>query len=226
VAFGTIRGLFIFVKVGARSPRPHLVGVFPDSLKSPDPVFSLYSMAWGAYMLCKPLGPGFHWFRVKESENPYRFEMMHRTWENPTTVNREHQHGAKEKILLKEGVDLKRINDEYQEKKGYFKEKQETKISNQEPGADSDIDGDEIINVSLSGQLNREWNQVRWYSLPSIASKPGIHRNTVVYWRDFGIKVNGSHIRLKMVKRPFQWYSKGKWIIKFFLKTNIDVDMK
>jgi hypothetical protein len=33
-------------------------------------------------------------------------------------------------------------------------------------------------------------------------------------------------LRLKMVKRPFQWYSKGKWIIKFFLKTNIDVDMK
>jgi hypothetical protein len=32
-AFGTIRGLFIFVKVGARSPRPHLVGVFSDSLK-------------------------------------------------------------------------------------------------------------------------------------------------------------------------------------------------
>jgi hypothetical protein len=27
-AFGIIRGLFIFVKVGARSPRPHLVGVF------------------------------------------------------------------------------------------------------------------------------------------------------------------------------------------------------
>jgi len=37
-AFGTIRGLFIFVKVGARSPRPHLVGVFSDSLKIPDPI--------------------------------------------------------------------------------------------------------------------------------------------------------------------------------------------
>jgi hypothetical protein len=36
-AFGTIRGLFIFVKVGARSPRPHLVGVFSDSLNLPDP---------------------------------------------------------------------------------------------------------------------------------------------------------------------------------------------
>ena len=30
--FGTIRGLFIVVKVGARSPRPHLFGVFSDSL--------------------------------------------------------------------------------------------------------------------------------------------------------------------------------------------------
>jgi hypothetical protein len=30
--FGTIRGLFIIVKVGARSPRPHLVDVFSDSL--------------------------------------------------------------------------------------------------------------------------------------------------------------------------------------------------
>jgi hypothetical protein len=38
-AFGTIRGLFIFVKVGARSPRPHLVGVFPDSLINFDPSF-------------------------------------------------------------------------------------------------------------------------------------------------------------------------------------------
>jgi hypothetical protein len=37
VAFGTIRGLFIFVKIGARSPRPHLVDVFGDSLKIPDP---------------------------------------------------------------------------------------------------------------------------------------------------------------------------------------------
>jgi len=36
-AFGTIRGLFIFVKVGARSPRPHLVVEFSDSLKTPDP---------------------------------------------------------------------------------------------------------------------------------------------------------------------------------------------
>lgn len=33
-AFATIRGLFIIVKVGARSPRPHIVGVFSDSLIS------------------------------------------------------------------------------------------------------------------------------------------------------------------------------------------------
>ena len=35
-----IRGLFIFVKVGARFPRPHIVGEFSDSLKSPDPDLS------------------------------------------------------------------------------------------------------------------------------------------------------------------------------------------
>jgi hypothetical protein len=28
-----------------------------------------------------------------------------------------------------------------------------------------------------------------------------------------------------MIKKPFHWYSKGKWIIEFFLKTNVDVDM-
>jgi hypothetical protein len=28
-----------------------------------------------------------------------------------------------------------------------------------------------------------------------------------------------------MAKRPFKWYSKGKWIIEFFLKTNGDVEM-
>jgi hypothetical protein len=46
-----------------------------------------------------------------------------------------------------------------------------------------------------------------------------------VYWRDFGLKINGAHICLKMIKRPFQWYSKGKWLIEFFLKTNADVEM-
>jgi hypothetical protein len=163
----------------------------------------------------------------------------------------------KKKILLKEGVDLRRINDEYQEKKGSskvkqeteiynqepgedtdineneiinvnlfgLKEKQETKTINQEPGEDNDIDEDEIINVNLYDQLNREWNKFRWYSIPSIAKKLGIHRKTVVYWRDFGIKINGAPIRLKMIKRPFQWYSKGKWIIEFFLKTNDNVDL-
>jgi hypothetical protein len=179
--------------------------------------------------------------RVKARKNTSRFEMMHRTREKPTTVNGVRQPAAKvkkepdtellispalkEKILLKEGVDLKRINDEYQVKKGLCKEKQETKINNQEPGADSDIDEDEVINVNLSDQLNREWNKVKWYSLSSIASKLGKHRKTVVYWRDFGIKINGAQIRLKMIKRPFQWYSKGKWIIDFFLKTNVNVDM-
>jgi hypothetical protein len=131
----------------------------------------------------------------------------------------------KEKILLKEGVDKKCINNEYQEKKGTLKVKQETKIINQEPGEDTDIDENEIINVNLYDQLNREWNKFRWYSIPSIAKKLGKHRKTVVYWRDFGIKINGAPIRLKMIKRPFQWYSKGKWIIKFFLKTNSNVDM-
>ena len=135
----------------------------------------------------------------------------------------------KEKILNKEGVDLKRINNEYQEKKengkGNGKEKNETKISNKEPGADSDIDEDEIIDVNLYNQLNREWNKFRWYSLPSIAKKLGKHRKTVVYWRDFGIKINGANIRLKMIKRPIQWYAKGKWIIKFFLKTNANVEI-
>jgi hypothetical protein len=172
----------------------------------------------------------------------------------------------KKKILLNEGVDLKRINEEPQEKKESCKDQQETKlsnqeqitdsdidkekqekiinnqeqsadsdidedqqetkISNQEQSADSDIDEDEIANVNLYDQLTREWNKFKWYSIPAIAKKLGRHRNSVVYWRDFGIKVNGSNIRLKMAKRPFKWYSKGKWIIEFFLKTNDNVDME
>ena len=131
----------------------------------------------------------------------------------------------KEKILLKEGVDLKRINDEYQVKKGNCKVKDDTKIRNQKPCTDVDIDMDKIKNSNISELFSREWNKARWYSLSSIASKLGIHRNTVVYWRDFGIKINEIPIRLKMVKKPFQWYAKGKWIIEFFLKTNIDVEM-
>jgi len=42
---------------------------------------------------------------------------------------------------------------------------------------------------------------------------------------NIGIKINEEPIRLKMIEKPFQWYSKGKWVIDFFLKTNIDVDM-
>ena len=80
-------------------------------------------------------------------------------------------------MRVQEGVDLKRINHEYQEKKennkGNNKEKKETKISNQEPFEDSDIDEDEIIDINLYDQLNREWNKFRWYSLPSIAKKLG-----------------------------------------------------
>ena len=133
-------------------------------------------------------------------------------------------------MRVQEGVDLKRINHEYQEKKennkGNNKEKKEIKISNQEPVEDSDIDEDEIVNVILYDQLNREWNKFRWYSLPSIAKKLGRHRKTVIYWRDFGLKINGSNIRLKMTRRPIQWYSKGKWLIEFFLKTNANKEME
>jgi ribosomal protein S25 len=135
----------------------------------------------------------------------------------------------KEKILNKEGVDLKRIDHEYQEKKGNGKgngkEKQETKIISQEPGKDSCINDEKIIDVDLSEHFNREWNKVKWYSVSAIASKLGIHRNTVAYWRDFGIKINGVTIRLKMAKKPNLWYAKGKWLIEFFLKINVEVDM-
>jgi hypothetical protein len=122
----------------------------------------------------------------------------------------------KENILLKEGVDLKRINYDYQEKKGYFKVKQETKISIQKPSTDMDFDLDSIKNLNLSEHFSQEWNKGKWYSVSAIASKLGIHRNTVVYWRDIGIKINKVTIRLKMIKKPHQWYSKGKWIIEFF----------
>jgi hypothetical protein len=183
--------------------------------------------------------------RVKARKNTSRFEMMHRTRENPTTVNGVRQPAAKvkkepdtellispalkEKILLKEGVDLKRINHEYQEKKVSFKVKQETKIYNQKPCTDredSDVDEDSIKNLHLSEHFSQEWSKQKWYSVSAIASKLGIHRNTVVYWRDIGIKINEVPISLKMIKKPHQWYSKGKWIIDFFLKTNADVDME
>ena len=131
----------------------------------------------------------------------------------------------KEKILLKEGVDLKRINSDYQEKKGSSKIRQETKIYNQKPITDSYVDEDNIKNLHLSDHFSQEWNKQKWYSVSAIASKLGKHRNTVVYWRDIGIKINEVPISLKMIKKPHQWYSKGKWIIDFFLKTNADVDM-
>ena len=132
----------------------------------------------------------------------------------------------KEKILFTEGVDLKRINAQYQEKKGSSKVKQEPKIYKKEPCTDIDIDEDSVKNLHLSKNFNQEWNQIKWYHVSAIASKLGIHRKTIGYWREFGIKINGTPIRLQMVKRPFHWYAKGEWIIEFFLKTNINVDME
>jgi hypothetical protein len=132
----------------------------------------------------------------------------------------------KKKILLKEGVDLKRINDEHQEKKESLKVNREPKIYNQKPCTDSDFKLDDIKKLNLSENFSQEWNKQKWYSVSAIASKLGKHRKTIFYWRDFGIKINGEQIRLKMIKRPFHCYSKGKWIIEFFLKTNADVDME
>jgi hypothetical protein len=56
-------------------------------------------MAWGTYMLRNSFVSVFIHCRVVARMNPFRFEMMHRTPGNPTTVNREHQHGAKWKFL-------------------------------------------------------------------------------------------------------------------------------
>ena len=53
-------------------------------------------MAWGTYILRSSVVSVFIRLRVMARENPFRFEMMHRTPGNPTTVNREHQHGAKQ----------------------------------------------------------------------------------------------------------------------------------
>jgi hypothetical protein len=50
--------------------------------------------ARGAYMLRKSFVLVFIRLRVKARENPFRFEMMHRTRENPTTVNRVQQPAA------------------------------------------------------------------------------------------------------------------------------------
>jgi hypothetical protein len=44
-------------------------------------------MAWGTSMLRKSFVLVINRFRVKARENPFRFEMMHRTPGYPTTVN-------------------------------------------------------------------------------------------------------------------------------------------
>jgi hypothetical protein len=56
-------------------------------------------MAWGTYMLRKPFVLVFIRLRVMARENPVRFEMVHRTPGNPTTVNRVRQPAAKKKDL-------------------------------------------------------------------------------------------------------------------------------
>jgi hypothetical protein len=43
---------------------------------------------------------GSHWLRVLARCHPVRFEMLHRTRENPRTVNREHQHGDKNSYIM------------------------------------------------------------------------------------------------------------------------------
>ncbi len=45
-------------------------------------------------MLRKPFMLVFIRFRVKARAAPFRFEMMHRTPDNTTTVNRDPQHGG------------------------------------------------------------------------------------------------------------------------------------
>ena len=56
----------------------------------------------------------------------------------------------KKKILHKEGVDLKRINCEYREKKGSSKVKQETKIYNQKTCTNSYFKVGDIKKLNLS----------------------------------------------------------------------------
>ena len=51
-------------------------------------------------MLRKPFVSVFIRLRMKARENPFRFEMMYRTRENPTIVNRERQPAAKMKIPI------------------------------------------------------------------------------------------------------------------------------
>jgi hypothetical protein len=69
-------------------------------------------MAWGTYMLRKPFVSVIIRFRVKARESSFRFEMMHRTPGNPTTVNRVQQpaapcHGGGEKCQKKLILPLK-----------------------------------------------------------------------------------------------------------------------
>jgi hypothetical protein len=52
------------------------------------------------YMLRKSFVSVFIHLRVMARENPFRFEMMHRTPGNPTTVNRVRQPAAKMKIPI------------------------------------------------------------------------------------------------------------------------------
>jgi hypothetical protein len=54
----------------------------------------MHPMAWGTYMLRSSFVSVIIRFRVKARENPFRFEMMYRTRENPTTVNRVQQPAA------------------------------------------------------------------------------------------------------------------------------------
>ena len=52
-------------------------------------------MAWGPSMLCKPFMVVLIRFRVLARCHPFRFGMLHQTWENPKTVNRARQPAAK-----------------------------------------------------------------------------------------------------------------------------------
>jgi hypothetical protein len=61
------------------------------------PSVSMNPMAWGTYMLRKSFVSVIIRLRVKARENTFRFEMMYRTRENPTTVNRVRQPAAKVK---------------------------------------------------------------------------------------------------------------------------------
>jgi hypothetical protein len=59
-----------------------------------------YPPAGGPYMLRSSVVLVFIRFRVRARQNPFRFEMLHRTPGNPTTVNRVRQPAAKMKIPI------------------------------------------------------------------------------------------------------------------------------